>query len=61
MKLVRGLRKALTIAEREDIADHAVRRLAAKREDPWKAETRSCRRVVPQSATARRRTGTSGE
>jgi hypothetical protein len=36
VKLVRGARKAMTIAEREAIADDAVRRLAAKRNDPWR-------------------------
>jgi hypothetical protein len=36
VKLVRGARQAMTIAEREAIADDAVRRLAAKRDDPWK-------------------------
>ena len=36
MKLVRGLRKSLTIAEREGIADDAVRRVASKPGDPWR-------------------------
>jgi hypothetical protein len=36
VKLVRGARQAMTIAEREAVADDVVRRLAAKRNDPWK-------------------------
>lgn len=36
-KLVRGgARKAMTIAEREAIADDVVRRVASKPRDPWK-------------------------
>jgi len=36
VKLVRGARMAMTIAEREAIADDAVRRVANKPGDPWK-------------------------
>jgi hypothetical protein len=36
VKLVRGARKAMTIAEREAIADDAVRRVASKPGDPWR-------------------------
>ncbi len=36
VKLVRGARKAMTIAEREAIADSAVRRIASRPGDPWR-------------------------
>ncbi len=36
VKLVRGARKAMTIAEREAIADDAVRQVASKPGDPWR-------------------------
>lgn len=36
VKLVRGARKAMTIAEREAIADDTVRRVASQPGDPWK-------------------------
>jgi hypothetical protein len=36
VKIVRGLRQALTRDEREAIADHVVRQIAAKPYDPWK-------------------------
>lgn len=36
VKLVRGARKAMTIAEREAIADDAVRRVASRPGDPWR-------------------------
>ena len=35
-KLVRGARRAMTIAERQAIADDAVRRVASKPGDPWR-------------------------
>jgi hypothetical protein len=36
VKIVRGLRQALTRDEREAVADHVVRQIAAKPYDPWK-------------------------
>jgi len=36
VKIVRGLRQALTREEREAVADDAVRRLATKPYDPWR-------------------------
>jgi hypothetical protein len=36
VKFVRGAHKAMTIAEREAIADDAVRRVASKPGDPWR-------------------------
>jgi hypothetical protein len=36
VKIVRGLRQALTREEREAAADHVVRQIAAKPYDPWK-------------------------
>jgi hypothetical protein len=35
-KIVRGLRQGLTRDEREAVADHVVRQIAAKPYDPWK-------------------------
>jgi hypothetical protein len=36
VKIVRGLRKGLTREEREAVADDTVRRIAARRGDPWR-------------------------
>ena len=36
VKIVRGLRQALTREEREAVADAAVKRIADKPYDPWK-------------------------
>lgn len=36
LKIVRGARKAMTIAEREVIAESTVRRIASKPGDPWR-------------------------
>jgi hypothetical protein len=36
VKLVRGARRAMTISEREAIADDAVRRVANRPGDPWR-------------------------
>lgn len=36
VKIVRGLRQALTRDEHEAVADHVVRQIAAKPNDPWK-------------------------
>lgn len=36
VKLVRGARKVMTIAEREAITDDAARRVASKPGDPWR-------------------------
>ena len=36
LKIVRGARKAMTIAEREAIAENTVRRIASKPGDPWR-------------------------
>jgi len=36
VKIVRGLRQGLTRDEREAVADHVVRQIAAKPCDPWK-------------------------
>jgi hypothetical protein len=57
VKLVRGTRKAMTIAEREAIADSAVRRIASRSGDPCGGSMRRCHYPAPPSATARRTTG----
>jgi len=58
VKIVRGLRQALTREEREPVADAAVKRIADKPYDPGSSMSH-CRHLVRRSVTARQKTGTS--